>query len=380
MSRLSSGYKLGCLLIDNSVGLTGAFRSGLEIDVALGERVRVEWVLPSSASQQIISALDERGHERHLVNFVEIGKSLDKLLMYFPTLFYNTIVLFGLVRRRNISLIIVNDYYNILGASLKFFGWRGRLITFIRLLPSGQQPLMSALWEWIAFRYSDEIIAVSHAVSNEVPALRAKVIYDPIPEYTKGFLKPIRRSHGAVVRFLYLAHYVRGKGHMDAIASFARLRATGVPCELHMYGDHMDLIKNVRLKEDLSLAAHSMGISSSVHICGPIIDVEEEILSCDVLLNFSESESFSRTCLEAGALGRPVISTRCGGPEEIIEDGVTGLLVPIGDVQQMYIAMRKLSLDRDLRLAMGISAFRLVREKFSRKLFEGKLVSLVEGL
>ena len=82
-------------------------------------------------------------------------------------------------------------------------------------------------------------------------------------------------------------------------------------------------------------------------------------------LNFSHSESFSLTCLEASASGLPVIATRCGGPEEIIEHLVTGLLVPVGDVSAMAEAMETLLGDGERAARMGEAGRELVAQRFS---------------
>ena len=71
----------------------------------------------------------------------------------------------------------------------------------------------------------------------------------------------------------------------------------------------------------------------------------------DVHVCFSKSEGHSNPIMEAGAMGVPVISTRCGAAEEMIEDGVNGLLID-RDVESLTIALNKLK-DDNLRLDMG---------------------------
>src|SRR5262249_38619380 len=82
-------------------------------------------------------------------------------------------------------------------------------------------------------------------------------------------------------------------------------------------------------------------------------------------LNFSVSESFSMTVLEASAKGVPVIATRSGGPAEIIEDGISGILVPVDDVASMAAAIRLLVCNRDYRSSIGRAAAERVRGTFS---------------
>ena len=84
----------------------------------------------------------------------------------------------------------------------------------------------------------------------------------------------------------------------------------------------------------------------------------------DVLVVSSEKESFGLTAIEALAVETPVVSTRCGGPEEILEDGVTGLLVPVKDPLAMAEAIVRLLLDPVFARRMGASGRIHVSEHF----------------
>lgn len=77
----------------------------------------------------------------------------------------------------------------------------------------------------------------------------------------------------------------------------------------------------------------SLGLMSSVMLTGwwPSEKIHELLAGIDVLVVSSEQESFGLTIIEALAVETPVVSTRCGGPEEVIKHGVTGLLVQIRD-------------------------------------------------
>lgn len=89
--------------------------------------------------------------------------------------------------------------------------------------------------------------------------------------------------------------------------------------------------------------------------------------NCMMFVLSSDEEGFGMVLIEAMASGAPVVSTRCGGPESIIADGVDGLLVPVGDGSAMTQTMLHLWSSPDVREQMGVSGRRKVERKFSRE-------------
>jgi glycosyltransferase involved in cell wall biosynthesis len=89
-------------------------------------------------------------------------------------------------------------------------------------------------------------------------------------------------------------------------------------------------------------------------------------------------ESFSYTALEAMACGCPVVATHCGGPTEIIEDGVDGLLVSPGKPEELGIAIEKLLLDGELRKRIALNARAKVLKKYSIDVVVPQIVQYYE--
>lgn len=84
----------------------------------------------------------------------------------------------------------------------------------------------------------------------------------------------------------------------------------------------------------------------------------------DVLVSASRSEAFGLAMAEAMASGTAVVATATEGAQEIIEDGATGVLVPIGDAQELAQAVTALLEDRDERQRMAGRASAAARERF----------------
>lgn len=85
-------------------------------------------------------------------------------------------------------------------------------------------------------------------------------------------------------------------------------------------------------------------------------------------------ESFSYTALEAMACGTPVVATECGGPSEIITDGVDGLLVPPGKPAALTEAVRRLLSDSTLRSRLGARGRQTAEERFSNSVILPRIV------
>ena len=98
------------------------------------------------------------------------------------------------------------------------------------------------------------------------------------------------------------------------------------------------------------------------------------------MLNFSESESFSMTTLEALAFGTPIIATKSGGPSEIIENGVTGILVEVNNIQAMSNSIIGLVKDVEKMAIFSKNGLSLVQSKFSLKKQSEQLSILYTGL
>ncbi|AFV10476.1 glycosyl transferase [Thermacetogenium phaeum DSM 12270] len=98
---------------------------------------------------------------------------------------------------------------------------------------------------------------------------------------------------------------------------------------------------------------------------GFLTDAGPAYAALDCLVISSLSEGFGLTALEAAALGKPVIATRVGALPEIIEDGVTGLLVPPADPGALARAMLRLLEDPAEGRRLGAAAREVLLERFS---------------
>jgi glycosyltransferase involved in cell wall biosynthesis len=102
------------------------------------------------------------------------------------------------------------------------------------------------------------------------------------------------------------------------------------------------------LYQDLLSLRDSLGLADKVTFLGLRSDIPEILRSLDVYVLSSTTEGFSIACIEAMAARTPVVATRSGGPEEIIEHEQSGLLVPVKDPDALADAVYKIASDVEL--------------------------------
>jgi glycosyltransferase involved in cell wall biosynthesis len=110
--------------------------------------------------------------------------------------------------------------------------------------------------------------------------------------------------------------------------------------------------------DDLEQLAAELGLADRVCFAGHQMDVYPWFDALDVAVHASRGEPFGLVVVEAMALGKPLVATVPGGPAEIVEDGVSGLLVPFGTPDALAEAVNRILDDRALGAALGREASR----------------------
>ena len=107
-----------------------------------------------------------------------------------------------------------------------------------------------------------------------------------------------------------------------------------------------------------------LGLTGRVRLSGRRDDAARVLASLDVFVSASRTEAFGMAMAEALACGVPVVATATEGAREIIEDGLTGSIVPIGDADALAAAVTTLLEDEGRRLAFGARASESARARF----------------
>jgi L-malate glycosyltransferase len=357
-------------LVDSSVAVTGAFVCARNIARALAGRARVVLVLPAHSTIGPRDTTPFAVVRRLPIR--PLRRNVGAVLAYLPALFVASVALRWLMWRDRATVLIVNDFYLMHGALCRALGFRGRLLSWVRIDPAAFGARLSGLWLRLAAASSDRLVAVSRHIQGLLPQrIRAELLYDaldPLPE-------PLPPA--AADRFVCVGNYIPGKGQDHAIEAFAAIAAEYPDLTLHFHGGDMGLPRNRTYRAALEARVQELGLVERIHLHDFAPDPLNVLRGALAALNFSAAESFSMTALEAQGAGLPVIATRSGGPAEIVAHGETGLLVPVGDISAMTAAMRTLARDPVRAARMGEAARERVAQLFSLRSFRAGLATLL---
>ncbi len=198
-------------------------------------------------------------------------------------------------------------------------------------------------------------------------------VYTPTEEPIQNEKAHERRRHFATPGepiLMHLSNFRPVKRVCDVVKVFA-LMAREIPAQLVLVGDGPD-------RSQAEWLAHDLGIHSRVHFIGKQDRVNELLALADLFLMPSELESFGLAALEAMACKVPTIATNVGGVPELIDDGVTGLLFPVGDVEAMAAGALGLLKDPARLNTMRETARKTAQKRFCANLVVPQYVKYYE--
>jgi L-malate glycosyltransferase len=374
--RILLNEKLKILIIDNSTDVTGALKSIVNSCTDLSDSFEFKFVIPrkSKAKEFIVRSGFTETLELPLI---ELSKKLVSVFLYFPVLILNSFKIVRVFKSEGFSLIHVNDLYNLLPVVPNLLGIRIPYVCHVRFLPSKFPGWLFKIWLKLHLTFASKVIVVSRVLEKQLPSNpKITLIYDRLP-LNERYPAYVKQDSGTpIFKFLYLSNFIQGKGQNYALEAFYRIHALIPGWHLRFVGGDMGLKKNSLYRDSLVKRAEHMGINHKIEWVEFTNDVELEYKMADIVLNFSESESFSMTCLEALYYGRPLIASDSGGPSEILAGGQLGILVPNGDVNVMADSMEKLARNSNDRDRMSKRAREVTRERFNNDLASKQLKNL----
>jgi glycosyltransferase involved in cell wall biosynthesis len=285
---------------------------------------------------------------------------------------------------RQLRALMADGRYDVVHTHLvfsQFWGRRAAIAAGVgRILSSEQNAYRFKVWPpfcWIERRLAratEGIIACSDHVREHlvrrvgIPADKVTVVYNGVdtelfsPAQTGDPARAAVRTELGIgsdeTVIGTVGHLNRQKGHDLLIGALADLVRQGVSARLVIAG-------RGRLRKKLEALAAEHDVAKHVVFAGLVDDVPRLLRAFDVFAFPSRWEGFGIALAEAMAAGLPVVASRTGGIAEIVEDGGSGLLAPVGDRRALAEALGRVLREPDLARRLAASGLARVREHFS---------------
>jgi glycosyltransferase involved in cell wall biosynthesis len=201
--------------------------------------------------------------------------------------------------------------------------------------------------------------SASALATLRLPADRGVVIPSPV-DYDRIAARSGERRNGRPLRIGMVGRIAPAKGQDLFLRGFARAfpegRERAVIVGAPLFGEEA-------FEREVRELALGLELGSRVEFLGFQDDVPATLAGLDVLVNTSLApESLAQSVVEGMAAGLPVLAPRAGGPAEVIDHGVTGILYRPGKEDSLAEALRRVALDEALRVRLGLEARRKARE------------------
>jgi glycosyltransferase involved in cell wall biosynthesis len=222
-------------------------------------------------------------------------------------------------------------------------------------------------------------IGVSESVKQNlitlgIPRRQITVVLNGTRDFT---LKFSRRQRNCQEKFTIgiVGRIAPMKGHVVLLDALRLVRRLGDDFECSIIGrGERGFVR--RLENLIS----DYGLTGSVRWSGYVTDPNEIYGGLDVLIVPSYQEAFGLTALEGSMCGLPVIASRVGGLPEIVDDGRTGFLFPVGNHRELAEKIRELKNNKELRRKMGKAARSRALAEFSLEAMTSKVDEILSRL
>jgi glycosyltransferase involved in cell wall biosynthesis len=382
------------LFVSHDSGIWGAQRMLLTLLSHIDRRickpilvVPCEGALGRAASElDIPVSIEEIVHWIPGFHVASMGKRLPYLRRFLSTLGSRSRALERLIAYYEVDLVYTNTVTCVEGA---IAAWRtGTPHIWHIHEPIRKNSELSLLFPWWLYVVavnilSKDIICCSNTVAKEYPQLSSKtsIVYNGLPV-------PMMRDRAEA------RANVTGRIGLDG-----KTKLVAVVGALQPRKDHLTFLDAARRvserRKDTAFLIVGTGSEGYSHLIRQRItelqldaivrmvgwwegDIHDFLAAVDVLVISSEQESFGLTAIEALGVETPVVATRCGGPGEVVIDGVTGLLVPVRDPVAMADAISRLLQDTELAREIGANGRKHVGEHYGVEQYVRGIEEVIE--
>lgn len=228
---------------------------------------------------------------------------------------------------------------------------------------------------------SDGVTAISHYLKDATKEIFQFDDIRVIPnfvcgsDYSRHPVDELRRSLApdGEALLVHVSNFRPVKRPLDCVEIFARVLKEISRVRLVMVGDGSE-------RMNVEHRARCLGIYEKCSFVGKQPNIVDYLSAADVLLLPSDQESFGLAALEAMACEVPVIASRVGGIPEVVNDGETGFLSEVADVDKMARDAVRLLADPELRRKMGTRARELALDRYRTDIVIPQYIEFYESV
>ncbi len=252
------------------------------------------------------------------------------------------------------------------GAALVAAARRPPWIARVANAPELSEGVLQAWWARRVYPLARRVVVNSEglveAFGRAYPGVAGRVVSLPNPTdfelLERRSREPaLRRAAPGARTLLWVGRLTAQKRPDLALAALARLRES-VDARLWLCGEGP-------LEAAVRRRVAELGLGGAVELLGFCDNPYALMREADLLLLTSDHEGLPNALIEAQGLGLAAVATRCPyGPDEIVEDGVSGRLTPVGDAEALARAAGELLADDALREAMGRAGRERARARY----------------
>ncbi|WP_291426502.1 N-acetyl-alpha-D-glucosaminyl L-malate synthase BshA [Deinococcus sp.] len=230
-----------------------------------------------------------------------------------------------------------------------------------------------------AIEHSDHVTAVSEFLAHQTRDIfgierEIEVIHNFVDSdrfvRTPDPAVRARFAHPDEALIVHVSNFRPVKRVEDVVEVFARI-SSEIPARLLMIGDGPERARAFE-------RARELGVIGRTQFLGSFPDVQTVLGISDLFLLPSSNESFGLAALEAMSCEVPVVASNAGGIPEVVEQGVTGFMSDVGDVDDMADKALRILRDRDVYLRMGQAARQTAMTRFHPRLIVPRYLAAYE--
>ena len=242
-----------------------------------------------------------------------------------------------------------------------------------------------AVNERIAYAFSEWVICISQAVARRLGnPPKATVIHDGLPEDRidpNASGRALKRRLGWGDDTLVVgavASLAPNKRH-DMVIRTALALTDAFPQARFLIAGHRPAGAPASYEAHLHALARPLEERGRLVFLGWVEDVSEVFAAMDVFLLPSDNEGLGLVAIEAMHMGVPVVRTATAGAEDMIEEGKTGFIIPVGDQTLLTQRVRMLLEDAELRRRIGRAGQEVARREFTARRMAERMERLMLG-